>query len=87
MDLEGAASYEELTAKHPERTLFTRFIPAARPGQGRGMWAGYYRRWANVTLSQIDVGLIELVPQLLRFCRLRGNSTSMSIRLGPKEAG
>ena len=58
---------EELTARHPERTLFTRFIPAARPGEGRGMWARYYRRWANVTLSQIDVGLIDLVPQLARF--------------------
>ena len=58
---------EELTAKHPERTLFTRFIPAARPGEGRGTWARYYRRWANVTLAQIDVGLIDLVPQLARF--------------------
>jgi nicotinamidase-related amidase len=58
---------EDLTARHPERTLFTRFIPAARPGEGRGMWARYYRRWANVTLSQIDMGLIDLVPQLARF--------------------
>lgn len=23
---------------HPEQTLFTRFIPAAKPGHGVGMW-------------------------------------------------
>jgi nicotinamidase-related amidase len=25
-----------ITSAHPERTLFTRFIPAERPGQGAG---------------------------------------------------
>jgi nicotinamidase-related amidase len=25
----------EITAAHPERTVFTRFIPARAPGQGR----------------------------------------------------
>ncbi|WP_348629899.1 hypothetical protein [Mesorhizobium sp. M7D.F.Ca.US.004.03.1.1] len=58
---------EELVARHPQRTLFTRFIPAERPGEGPGMWASYYRRWAEVTLSHIDPGLIELMPQLARF--------------------
>lgn len=58
---------EELVARQPERTLFTRFIPAKRPGEGPGMWASYYRRWAEVTLSRIDPGLIELMPQLRRF--------------------
>ena len=58
---------EELVAKHPRRTLFTRFIPAARPGKGPGMWARYYRRWAEVTLANIDANLIELMPSLARF--------------------
>lgn len=58
---------EELTAKHPSRTLFTRFIPAERPGEGRGMWARYYRRWAEITLSNIDPGLVDLMPSLERF--------------------
>lgn len=58
---------EELTARHPHRTLFTRFIPAARPGEGPGTWARYYQRWASVTLSNINVQLIELVPTLARF--------------------
>jgi len=58
---------EELVARHASRTLFTRFIPAARPGEAPGMWANYYRRWAEVTLSNIDPRLIELMPQLARF--------------------
>ncbi|RUV53460.1 MAG: cysteine hydrolase [Mesorhizobium sp.] len=58
---------EELVDRHPERTLFTRFIPAARPGEGPGMWARHYRRWAEVTLANIDAGLVELMPSLARF--------------------
>lgn len=58
---------EELAASHPQQTVFTRFIPAARPGEGPGMWARYYRRWAEVTLSNIDPGLLELMPSLARF--------------------
>ncbi|WP_088342670.1 MULTISPECIES: isochorismatase family cysteine hydrolase [Rhodomicrobium] len=58
---------EELAARHPRRTLFTRFIPADGPGEAPGMWARYYRRWADVTLANIDAGLIELMPALARF--------------------
>ncbi|RWI22107.1 MULTISPECIES: cysteine hydrolase family protein [unclassified Mesorhizobium] len=58
---------EELTARHPQQTLFTRFVPAARPGEAPGMWARYYRRWAEVTLANIDAGLVDLMPSLARF--------------------
>jgi nicotinamidase-related amidase len=58
---------EELVAGHPRQTLFTRFVPAARPGEGPGAWARYYRRWASVTLSNIDPNLVELMPSLARF--------------------
>ena len=51
----------------PQRTVFTRFIPAARPGEGPGTWARYYRRWAEVTLVNIDASLVELMPPLARF--------------------
>ncbi|GAA2830794.1 nicotinamidase-related amidase [Aminobacter aminovorans] len=57
---------EELAARHAQRTLFTRFIPAARPGEGQGMWARYYRRWAEVTLASIDRDFVELMPTLRR---------------------
>jgi nicotinamidase-related amidase len=60
-------SIEELVAVHPERTVFTRFIPAARPGEAPGAWARYYRRWAEVTLANIDVELVDLMPTLARF--------------------
>ena len=33
-----------IVSAHPEKTVFTRFIPAQRPGQGVGMWQHYYRR-------------------------------------------
>jgi nicotinamidase-related amidase len=58
---------EELVAKHPRRTLFTRFVPAARPGEGPGMWARYYERWADVTLANIDADLVELMPTLAKY--------------------
>ncbi len=58
---------EELAARNPGATLFTRFIPAARPGEAPGMWARYYRRWADITLANLDLSLLELVPGLARF--------------------
>lgn len=60
-------SIELLCARYPQRTVFTRFIPAHNPGDGRGMWAHYYRRWANVTLSNIDPALVGLMPSLATF--------------------
>src|SRR3954465_5418685 len=32
--------------------VFTRFIPARRPGEGQGRWRSYYCRWANLTLEE-----------------------------------
>jgi nicotinamidase-related amidase len=57
---------EEAVSKHASHTLFTRFIPADRPGEGVGSWARYYRRWADVTLATIDPRLVELMPPLSR---------------------
>ncbi len=57
----------EIAGARPERTVFTRFIPAEFPGQGVGSWARYYRRWSQMTLSRIDRELIELTPQLAAF--------------------
>lgn len=58
---------EELVSRHAERTIFTRFIPVSRPGEGMGMWVHYYRRWAEATLENIDPALVELMPELARF--------------------
>lgn len=56
-----------LAAARPERTLFTRFIPAARPGDGRGTWARYSARWASMTRQRLHPELLGLVPDLQRF--------------------
>ncbi|WP_432289583.1 isochorismatase family cysteine hydrolase (plasmid) [Aminobacter sp. BA135] len=57
---------EELAGAHASQTVFTRFVPAARPGEGPGMWARYYRRWAEVTLTRMDPAFVRLLPALER---------------------
>jgi hypothetical protein len=56
-----------VTASHPERTIFTRFIPAQKPGQGTGMWRHYYERWGSITIDKLGPDMIGLVPDLAQF--------------------
>ncbi|WP_338695720.1 isochorismatase family cysteine hydrolase [Bradyrhizobium sp. 26S5] len=56
-----------ITSAHPERTIFTRFIPAQSPGQGVGMWRRYYERWDSMTIDRLGPEMIGLVPDLARF--------------------
>lgn len=56
-----------ITAIQPERTVFTRFIPAQKPGQGAGMWRHYYERWGSMTIDRIGADMVELVSELARF--------------------
>lgn len=58
---------ERLCDRHADRTLFTRFIPAARPGEGHGTWRRYYQRWADITLENLEADAVRLVPALERF--------------------
>ncbi len=58
---------ERLVAAWPERTVFTRFIPASRPGEGVGTWKDYYERWADLTLERLPPGMVDLLPELSRF--------------------
>lgn len=51
---------------HPERTIFTRFIPAERSGDGEGTWKHYYEKWADLTLERLAPGMTDLVPSLAR---------------------
>ena len=50
-----------------ERTIFTRFIPARRPGEGRGTWREYYEHWASMTLEHVGEDMVELMPELARY--------------------
>jgi nicotinamidase-related amidase len=52
---------------HPTRTIFTRFIPAEKPGEGKGTWRRYYEKWASMTISRLGRDMVELVPELKRF--------------------
>jgi nicotinamidase-related amidase len=56
-----------LVAAHPRKTVFTRFIPALKPGDGVGMWRRYYRRWASMTVEELGPAMIDLVPELAAF--------------------
>ena len=51
----------------PERTCFTRFIPAERPGEGRGTWRGYWERWPEMTVEQLGPEMVGLIPALAGF--------------------
>ncbi|MDI3306061.1 MAG: cysteine hydrolase [Acetobacteraceae bacterium] len=46
------------------QTIFTRFIPAAQPGEGHGTWRRYYERWRDMTLEALEPGMTDLLPPL-----------------------
>jgi nicotinamidase-related amidase len=58
----------ELASRHPERTVFTRFIPPERPDQMPGMWQRYYTKWRIATRERLDFRLLELMPPLAALC-------------------
>ncbi|TIL42020.1 isochorismatase family cysteine hydrolase [Mesorhizobium sp.] len=62
-----AAGHRGIDRKTSAANAVHTFVPAARPGEGPGMWARYYQRWAEVTLADIDAGLVDLMPSLARF--------------------
>jgi nicotinamidase-related amidase len=57
-----------LANRHPERTVFTRFIPPERPDRMPGMWQRYYARWRVATRERLDLRLLELTPPLAALC-------------------
>jgi nicotinamidase-related amidase len=56
-----------VVAAHPERTIFTRFIPAKRPGEGQGVWSRYWQRWAGMTVASLGTEMVEIIPDLASF--------------------
>jgi nicotinamidase-related amidase len=53
-----------IAAHHPNRTIFTRFIPVQSPGMGTGLWRAYYERWSAMTIDRLGAEMLELVPEL-----------------------
>lgn len=58
---------ERIAAAGPERTVFTRFIPARSVEECGGAWRRYYARWPSMTLDALPSGMVDLVPTLARF--------------------
>lgn len=58
---------EEICARKAHRTVFTRFIPAERPGQGEGAWRAYWERWASMTLEALGAEMAYVALPLQRF--------------------
>jgi nicotinamidase-related amidase len=53
-----------LARRHPERTVFSRFIPPDEPEEMPGAWQDYFRRWRAMTRQNLDERLLELAPPL-----------------------
>jgi nicotinamidase-related amidase len=51
----------------PARTVFTRFIPPPSAEEVGGAWRRYYRKWETMTRNQLDLQMLDLVPELARF--------------------
>lgn len=56
-----------LCEHRPDRTCFTRFIPAARAGEGRGTWRRYWEHWSSMTLDALGPDMVDLALPLQRF--------------------
>jgi nicotinamidase-related amidase len=55
-----------IAERHAARTIFTRFIPPAKPEDMPGTWQRYYKRWRDVTRERLDPRMLDLVPPLDR---------------------
>lgn len=57
----------ELVEFAPERTVFTRFIPPETAADAQGGWRRLYKKWPQATRTQLDAGLLHLIPPLADF--------------------
>ena len=57
----------EIAARHPARTVFTRFITPMHADDRPGRWRRYFRKWHRVTRTELPASELELVPALRRF--------------------
>jgi nicotinamidase-related amidase len=60
-------SVVEIAGRHPEKTIFTRFVPPFSPEQVPGAWRDYYRKWESMTLERLRPELIDVIPELHRY--------------------
>lgn len=58
---------QEILHRHPERTVFTRFVPPRSAEDLPGMWRRYYEKWDTMTLDRLGLDMVDLVPSLKVF--------------------
>jgi len=61
---EVSPQIQEIAQRHPQRTVFTRFVPPKRAEDMHGMWRSYYEKWDTMTLDRLGPDMIDLVPSL-----------------------
>jgi nicotinamidase-related amidase len=72
-----------LLSARPDRAYFSRFVPARNPEQAAGAWQRYYRRWASVTLENIDPVTVDVVPELHSWVKRVGDKSGYSAMANP----
>lgn len=61
---EVSPQVQEIAQRHPQRTIFTRFVPPRLAADMPGMWRTYYNKWDAMTLDRLEPGMVDLVPSL-----------------------
>jgi nicotinamidase-related amidase len=61
---EVSPQIQEIAQRHPQRTVFTRFVPPKRAEDMSGMWRNYYEKWDYMTLDRLGPDMIDLVSSL-----------------------
>lgn len=56
----------EVSGRHAERTVFTRFIPPHRAQDAFGIWTNYYEKWWMMTGEYLPQELLGLASPLQR---------------------
>jgi nicotinamidase-related amidase len=56
-----------IAARYSARTVFTRFIPPASPGEATGQWRSYFERWEIATRQSLGGSQLGLVSELARY--------------------
>jgi nicotinamidase-related amidase len=55
---------KRLALRHPERTVFTRFLTAKSAGKAKGAWQHYYLHWSTATRERLAPGMLDLIEPL-----------------------
>jgi nicotinamidase-related amidase len=57
----------EIIERHPEQTIFTRFIPPDNWRHRPGAWRDYFYKWQEMTLEHLPGDMLDILPAFRRF--------------------